>query len=98
MTNAGPHFLSDGRATACGCRDLDGKSALALAPADLLADMRGMYETGAVAALRQRFRDGTAPEICLSRRHYNPAYEGEAIATRIRQLPADARASLSRGS
>lgn len=97
MTNSGPHFLSDGRATACGCRDLDGKSALALSPADLIADMRGVYEKGAVAALRQRFRDGTAPEICLSCRHYNPAYGGEAISTRIRQLIADARASLSRG-
>jgi len=95
MTNSGPHFLSDGRATACGCRDLDGKSELALSPDDLISDMRGVYETGAVTGLRQRFRDGRAPEICVSCRHYNAAYEGEALATRLRQLIADARASLS---
>jgi len=98
MTNTGPHFLSDGRATACGCRDLDGKSELALSPADLISDMRGVYETGAVAILRQRFRDDNAPEICLSCRHYNATYEGEALATRLRQLLADVRASLHRGA
>jgi organic radical activating enzyme len=98
MTNSGPHFLSDGRATACGCRDLDGKSDLALASADLLTDMRDVYETGAMTALRQRFRDGMAPAICLSCRHYNPAYEGEAMETRIRQLVADARAGVRGGA
>jgi MoaA/NifB/PqqE/SkfB family radical SAM enzyme len=98
MTNTGPHFLSDGRATACGCRDLDGKSELALSSADLISDMRDVYEAGAVNVLRQRFRDGRAPEICVSCRHYNAAYDGEAIATRIRQLFADARASLGRES
>jgi MoaA/NifB/PqqE/SkfB family radical SAM enzyme len=96
MTNSGPHFLSDGRATACGCRDLDGKSELALSPDDLISDMRGVYETGALTLLRQRFRDGRAPEICVSCRHYNAAYEGEALGTRLRQLLADAKASLSR--
>jgi MoaA/NifB/PqqE/SkfB family radical SAM enzyme len=96
ITNSGPHFLSDGRATACGCRDLDGKSELALSPSDLIADMRHVYEVGAVATLRQRFRDGRPPDVCVSCRHYNPAYEGEAIRTRIQQVLADARASLSR--
>lgn len=96
MTFAGPHFLSDGRATACGCRDLDGKSDLALSPSALLTDMGTVYRSGAVHELRQRFREGRPPTICASCRHYNPTYEGEAWSTRLRQLMGDARASLGR--
>ena len=94
MTVAGPHFLSDGRATACGCRDLDGTSQLALSSDDLLDDMRGTYEHGAVARIRQRFRDDDAPDVCQSCRHYNPLFEGEAISLRLRQLAADVRDAI----
>ena len=93
---SGPHFFSDGRATACGCRDLDGKSDLALDSQELLSDMRGVYSSGAVEEIRERFRHGDAPEICKSCRHYNPTFEGEAIGLRLRQLAADAGVSLRR--
>src|SRR5690242_17903634 len=46
MLYSGPHFFSDGRATACGCRDLDGKSDLALNSHELLTDMRRVYTNG----------------------------------------------------
>ena len=95
MTIAGPHFLSDGRATACGCRDLDGKSDLALAPAELLDDMLAVYATGAVDRLRERFRAGDAPEICQSCRHYNPTFVGEPLGLRAQQLAADVRAAVT---
>jgi hypothetical protein len=95
MTFAGPHFLSDQRATACGCRDLDGRSELAL-PADaLLADMRQVYTTGPIAALRDAFRAGTAPEICQTCRHYNPHFRGESMGARLRQLASDTRAAVT---
>jgi Radical SAM superfamily len=87
---SGPHFFSDGRATACGCRDVDGKSDLALDSQQLLTDMRGVYSSGAVEGIRQRFRRGDAPAICKSCRHYNPQFEGEATGLRLRQLAADA--------
>jgi hypothetical protein len=58
---SGPHFFSDGRATACGCRDLDGKSQLALDGNKLIEDMQKVYATGAVADLRDRFRKGDLP-------------------------------------
>jgi hypothetical protein len=90
MTVAGPHFLSDGRATACGCRDLDGTSELALSSDELLDDMRTAYEHGPMARIRQRFRDGDTPDVCQSCRHYNPLFDGEAVALRARQLAADA--------
>ena len=89
MTVAGPHFLSDGRATACGCRDLDGTSQLALSSDDLLKDMRAEYEQGAVARIRQRFRDSDVPDVCQSCRHYNPLFQGESVTLRLRQLVAD---------
>jgi hypothetical protein len=94
MMYAGPHILSDGRATACGCRDLDGKGDLALSPAELHEDMLTVYSSGAIARLREAFRRGPVPAICQTCRHYNPNYEGETLATRIRQLAADVRSSL----
>jgi len=95
MTYAGPHFLSDRRATACGCRDLDGKSELALPAEDLLADMRAVYTTGQVATLREAFRQGAAPDICRSCRHYNPHFGGESMGARLRQLAGDAQAAVT---
>jgi MoaA/NifB/PqqE/SkfB family radical SAM enzyme len=89
MLYSGPHFFSDGRATACGCRDLDGKSDLALDPQALLRDMRQVYADGAVEQLRERFRLGDAPDICRSCRHYNAEFEGESQGVRFRQLLAD---------
>jgi hypothetical protein len=86
---SGPHFFSDGRATACGCRDLDGRSDLALDAKLLLDDMHDVYANGAVEGLRQRFRDGDAPAICRSCRHYNAHFAGERLAVRLRQLGAD---------
>jgi hypothetical protein len=93
MTYAGPHIMSDGRATACGCRDVDGRSELALSPEALLEDMRGVYAEGEVKTLRARFREGTAPEICQTCRHYNPQFAGEPFAARFRQLGGDALAA-----
>jgi len=86
---SGPHFFSDGRATACGCRDLDGISELALGSRELIEDMRQVYATGAVADLRERFRQGDPPDICKSCRHYNPAFAGEPLGPRLSQLLAD---------
>jgi hypothetical protein len=86
---SGPHFFSDGRATACGCRDLDGKSELALDPQALLSNMREVYSNGTVEELRQRFRRGETPSICISCRHYTPNYAGERLRDRLRQLAAD---------
>jgi radical SAM family protein len=90
MLYSGPHFFSDGRATACGCRDLDGKSDLALDPQQLFSGMRQVYADGAIERIRERFRAGDPPTICTSCRHYNPYFEGEALGTRLRQLVADA--------
>ena len=78
MLYSGPHFFSDGRATACGCRDLDGKSELRLDSKELLSDMRKVYSTGAGERLRERFRNSDAPAICVSCRHYNPQFEGSS--------------------
>ncbi len=94
MTYTGPHFMSDGRATACGCRDLDGGRELALSSDALLADMRAVYASGEVAALREAFRDGRAPPICQSCRHYNPAFAGEPAHRRVGQLLGDAAAAV----
>ena len=88
MLYSGPHFYSDGRATACGCRDLDGKSELALDGTSLLEDMRQVYSTGAVADMRDRFRRGDPPDICKSCRHYNPQFDGETFGLRLSQLLA----------
>jgi hypothetical protein len=87
---SGPHFFSDGRATACGCRDLDGKSDLALDSHALVRDMRGIYSNGAVEQIRRRFRQGDVPGICASCRHYTPTFEGEPVSLRLRQIAADA--------
>jgi hypothetical protein len=89
MLFSGPHFFSDGRATACGCRDLDGKSQLALDGREVIEDLRKVYETGAVAGLRDRFREGDPPDICRSCRHYNPAFAGEPLGLRLSQLFSD---------
>lgn len=89
MLYSGPHFFSDGRATACGCRDLDGASDLALEPETLMQDMRKVYAVGAVEALRQRFRSRALPEICATCRHYSPSFENEGLRLRLRQLFAD---------
>ena len=89
MLFSGPQILSDGRATACGCRDLDGKSDLRLDLGELLADARSVYQDGAVDALRCRFRQGRPPDICVACRHYNPAFAGESMSSRFRQLRGD---------
>ena len=94
MLYSGPHFFSDGRATACGCRDLDGKSELRLDSKELLSDMRKVYTTGAVETLRERFRNSDAPVICKSCRHYNPQFEGESRRNRIQQAIGDFTALL----
>jgi hypothetical protein len=94
MTYSGPHFLSDGRSTICGCRDLDGKSDLALDSRLLIDDMRATYETGAVEAMRARFRRGDAPDICQSCRHYTPTWEGSPTRLRLKQVSADARQAV----
>ncbi len=93
---SGPQFFSDGRATACGCRDLDGRSALALDPRALLEDMRAVYSGGAAQALRESFRRGAPPEICASCRLYTPQFAGESIGLRVRQLIADAIDPIAR--
>lgn len=89
MLYSGPHFFSDGRSTACGCRDLDGKSELRLDSKELLCDMGKVYRTGAVEELRERFRNSDAPAICMSCRHYNPQFEGESRRNRFRQAIGD---------
>jgi hypothetical protein len=94
MLTSGPHFFSDGRTTACGCRDLDGRSELGL-EVDLRTDLRAVYRMGAVAQLRERFRSGDAPSICVSCRHYGPVYRGERLILKFRQLGADLRAFIN---
>jgi len=89
MTFSGPHFRSDGSATACGCRDLDRSVGLALEPESLLSDMLDVYKRGKVAALREKFRSQEAPEVCVTCRHYNPQYAGESLSLRLKQLWAD---------
>lgn len=92
----GPHFLVDGRATACGCRDLHG-DALALGP-ELLADLRQSYRDGTGAAHIDAFRDGTAHEICVTCRHYTPDPRGESFRLRFDQLVADAKSAVKLGN
>ena len=66
--------LADGRMTACGCRDLNGTSELALGS---IQDQRldAPWIDGRMEALRQRFRDGAPPDVCRDCRHYLPARE-----------------------
>lgn len=66
--------LQDGRMTACGCRDLDGTSDLALGNIDQQA-LEAPWRDGRMEALRQRFRDGNPPDVCRNCRHYVPANE-----------------------
>ena len=94
MTFSGPHFLSDGRATACGCRDLDGTSELALDSNELLDDLSRVYDTGSVSVIRERFRQGDPPDICRSCRHYNPHYAGESVKLKLHQLSGDCLAGI----
>jgi hypothetical protein len=96
MLFSGPHILSDGRATACGCRDLDGKSQLALDSDALLADLKGAYNGRPIEALRNRFRDGDPPDVCITCRHYNPQFAGETLRVRISQLIGDVAAMVGR--
>jgi hypothetical protein len=93
---SGPHFLVDGRATACGCRDLHG-DALAIGP-EALTDLRQSYRDGAGAAHINAFRDGTAHEICVTCRHYTPDPRGEPLRLRLAQLVADATSAVKLGS
>ena len=66
--------LFDGRMTACGCRDLDGTSELALGSVkDQPLD--APWRDGRMEALRQRFRDNNLPDVCRDCRHYLPARE-----------------------
>ncbi len=67
-------ILHDGRMTACGCRDLDGTSELALGHIDQ-QPLQAPWIDGRMEALRQRFRDGNLPDVCRDCRHYAPARE-----------------------
>lgn len=98
MLYTGPHFLSDGRPTACGCRDLDGKSELVLDGEALLANFREDYATGQVARLRERFRTQQLPDVCVSCRHYSPQFAGEPFRDGVVQLVADGAAALRRAT
>ena len=89
MLFSGPHFLSDGRATACGCRDLDGGPDLSLDTESLLIDAKTEYVSGKVEKLRERFRSGDAPAICQFCRHYTPQYKNQGIKQRVQQLRVD---------
>lgn len=66
--------LQDGRMTACGCRDLDGTSELALGSIDQ-QPLDAPWRDGRMESLRQRFRDGNPPDLCRNCRHYVPAHE-----------------------
>ena len=66
--------LSDGRMTACGCRDLNGKTELALGSI-FEQDLNAPWLDGRMEAIRQRFRDGNPPDVCRDCRHYAPANE-----------------------
>ena len=71
------------------CRDLDGKIELALDSHELIEDIGQVYAAGAVANLRERFRQGDPPAICTSCRHYNLALAGEPHGSRLSQLFVD---------
>ena len=66
--------LADGRMTACGCRDLDGTSELALGSI-ATQSLDAPWKDGRMEALRQRFRAGNPPDVCRDCRHYVPADE-----------------------
>jgi len=69
--------LADGRMTACGCRDLNGDSELALG--NIREQMLDApWKDGRMEALRQRFRDGNPPDICRDCQHYSPVRENLA--------------------
>jgi MoaA/NifB/PqqE/SkfB family radical SAM enzyme len=91
-----PHVFSDGRVTACGCRDLDGKSELVFGEYTGL-DLSSAYRDGAVARLRERFRAGRPPGICVDCKYYNPLHRGEKVSLRLRQLGADLLATAGAG-
>jgi radical SAM protein with 4Fe4S-binding SPASM domain len=69
--------LADGRMTACGCRDLDGTSELALGEIRNQS-LDAPWTDGRMETLRRRFRDGNLPDVCRDCRHYVPAIETAA--------------------
>jgi SAM-dependent methyltransferase len=96
MLQSGPHALASGRITACGCRDLEGKSELAdkmiFNPYYESGDLRKVYyET--IDPLRERFSHGTQPQICATCRHYNPEFRFASTRDWINQVWADAKAA-----
>jgi len=66
--------LADGRMTACGCRDLEGTSELALGSI-ATQSLDTAWKDGRMEALRQRFRAGNPPDVCRDCRQYVPADE-----------------------
>ncbi len=97
MLQSGPHALSSGKITACGCRDLEGKSELAdeklFSPFYESGDLKKVYY-GTMDSLRQRFLQGNPPSICASCRHYTPEYRFATLGDKIVQILLDVRAAL----
>jgi hypothetical protein len=70
MLYRGPQVLADGRMTACGCRDLEGDSDLALGSV-LERTIDAAWKDGTMEGLRRRFVVGDLPDICSRCSHYS---------------------------
>jgi len=97
MLQSGPHAMASGKITACGCRDLEGKSELSdpklFAPFYESASLEKVYY-GTMDTLRNRFLNGTLPTICATCRHYNPEYRFASLKDKLIQICADLKAGL----
>jgi radical SAM protein with 4Fe4S-binding SPASM domain len=66
--------MADGSMTACGCRDLNGRTELSLGKIQDQT-LEAPWRDGRMEKLRQRFRDGDLPDVCRDCRHYTPVRE-----------------------
>ena len=72
MLYGGISIQSDGTATLCGCRDVDGDSELVVGNITDSSLME-LYRAERVTAIRQNWLNGRkVPDICQGCRHYNP--------------------------
>jgi len=97
MLQSGPHLLASGKLTACGCRDLEGKSELSdpklFASFYESGDLEKVYY-GSMDNLRNKFLNHDLPVICATCRHYNPEYRFASLKDKLIQMGSDFNAAM----
>ncbi len=97
ILQSGPHALVSGKITACGCRDLEGKSELSdeniFKPFYDSGNLQAVYYEN-MEVLRRRFLNNNPPEICRNCHHYTPDFRFANMKDRIIQITFDIREAL----